>query len=661
MSGNKGRLQTQLVATFLLLSTVPMIIIMIMSITLTRKSTKNLVSSYTRQIVQQLEYNIHDYIGVGRGTLGDILALEYVKSATARYYKLDAIEQSTLRSNISEQILSIINTQDIITGIYICSEGKICYKDVKVKDTFDIMAFQASDAYTEMQNQSSVVSNWFCMGEGEENNIYIARKPSLSDNGYVVIMMDKSVLTRFIELANVDTCMSITILDEENQVISATDSSIPVKTDILERFDQLEEVSAVETINDNVVSMIKCSNGWKVIGVAPMTDLMIDFNRSCQSIILVLAIIIIIAIIISILQGKRITKPIVMMASYMKEVQSGHLDISHKIKEKTRINSKEIGLLITGFTDMINSLKEMIDTSKMVTATAKESTKILQYQATATSQSAEGISGTTESIAQGALQQRDAIEEADKMIAVLSENVNEVNNIIEDIRCISQITMNISCATRQKLGELTDQSEKNIQISNKVADSVQTLGAETANINQILEMIEKINKQTNLLAINASIEAVRAGESGKGFMVVAEEVRKLSLETSKAITNIANVLQVIEQKRQSTLSELAHAMEIFGEQRPLVEGINHTFTDIYEKMDGIDGQINKANELITIVSLEKQKIAERMKDITQIAEEFACIIEEVNAETIEQVEASNKINELATQLLEVVSSLEACY
>lgn len=661
MSRRKGKLKAQLVAIFLLLSIIPAMIIMTMSITITRKSTEDLVSVYTRQIVEQLNYNINDYIGIGRGTLGDVLSSEYVKAAISRYYKLTPSEQSTLRGKMNEKVTSVINSQDMISGIYICSDGQVCYKNVKVTDTFDIEAFEASDVFIKMQDQNNLSGSWFCVQDGIINKIYLSRKMSPQDNGYAVVLMNETVLSKFLELANVEKCMSIMIVDENNEVVATTGSETDIDTSILRYFDALEEKSSVEIIDDNVVSLIRCTNGWKVISVAAATSLMMDFNRACMGIVLVLIVIVIIVAILSLRQAKRITHPIVTMASYMKEVQNGQLDVGMKIKQTIHVESEEIDLLVTGFSNMIGSLKEMIDTSKNVTATAKDHTTVLRHQAQATSQSAEDISSTIENISQGALKQRDAIEEAVKLVENLSENVNQVNNSVEEIRHTSQMTMNISHETHHALEQLSSQTENNLQISNKVSQSVKELGEETTNINQILNIIQSINKQTNLLAINASIEAVRAGDSGKGFMVVAEEVRKLSIEIAEAITRIAQVVKIIEEKRNVTLSELSEAVEVFNEQRPLVEGINQTFTHIYENMDEIDGQINHANGLITTVSKEKQEIENRMKDITQIAEEFACIIEEVNAETMEQVVASNKINELAGQLLEVVVSLENCY
>lgn len=656
-----GKLQTQLVAIFLLISIIPAIIIMAMSIGLTTKSTKDLVSMYTEQIIEQLNYNMDDYISTARASMGDILSFEYVKTALARYNTLDAVEQSNLRADINVKVLSIMNTQESILGVYICSQGNVCYKTVKVKDTFDIAAFEDSNQYKQIQKADSTAFSWFTLGEGEDKRVYLARKDASSETGYVVMLMNMQTLSKLLNLANVDTCMSIAILDEAYEQLTATDENFEVDELILQQAENLNETTAVETIHNNVVSVVNCSNGWKVVSIAPVAKLMTRFNRSCRSIVIVLVLIIICVAAISILIGKKVTSPIVKMADYMKKVKDGDLEVGKQIQNDIKAKNIETDMLISGFSSMVGSLKEMIDASKNVVNIAKKNTRALEEQAQATSKIAVGVSQTTENITSGALKQRDAMDEAVRVVIALSENVNEVNDIVGKVQETSRDTMAISGETRTRLKALYNQSERNIQLSQKVSFCVQELGDETENINHILSMIQGINKQTNLLAINASIEAVQAGESGKGFMVVAEEVRKLSVETQEAIKKIAEVVKVIEEKRKSTLDGLNEAMTVFHEQLPLVNSVNDTFLNIYNRMDGIDSKIQSANALITKVVEEKENIENKIKAIAQISEEFACIVEEVNAQTIEQVEASEHISKLAMQLMEIVTSLETCY
>ena len=655
----KGKLQTQLVTIFILISIISALTIMLMSINFTRKSTKDLVSSYTEQIGEQLLYNINDYISIARGAVGDILASEYVKTAVSRYYSLQASEQSELRANINVKVQSVMNTQDMISGVYICSEDKVCYKIVKVKDCFNIDEFKASQAYTQIYEQEQTSPIWFYIGEGNERQLFLVRKAA-GANGYIIIMMDMEALTKLLDLANVDTCTFITILDENNEIVATTDHGKTINDEILKQLGEKEEHS-VRIIDENIVNLLECTNGWKIISVAPMSNLMSEFTRSCNKIVLVLVVLVGCVALLSIVVGRRVTKPIVAMAQYMKRIEQQNFCIDEELKLDIRPQNQETQMLMVGFTNMLESLKDMISTSKQVTLDAKLSTKELQEQAETTSHSASDISSTTDNIAQGTLKQKEAVEEAVKLVGVLSEKVNKVNEIIEGIRDVSKETMIASSETRSCLSELYNQSEKNILTSKKVSESVQELGEETESINNILDMIQSINKLTNLLAINASIEAARAGESGKGFTVVASEVRKLSLETDNAIKRIAMVVESIEEKRKQTLVELSEAMKVFDKQLPLVNGINHTFSNIYNKMDNIDVQINETNKLIGVVTDTKEAIERQIKGVSQIAEEFVCIIEEVNAQTIEQAQASEKINDLAIRLLESVTSLQESY
>ena len=661
MKAKQGKLRTQLVAIFLLISIIPAIIIMTLSVGLTTKSTKDLVSIYTDQIAQQLSYNIDNYISTARVTIGDILTSEYVKKAISKYNSLDAAEQSALRGNINVKVQSIMNTQDAISGIYICSQGKVCYKYVKVEDSFDIQEFESSKAYQKMQDQSSTEFNWFCMGKGKDKKIYLSRKDATVGGGYIVMMMDTQTLEKLLKLANVDACMSIVVLDNSDEVIATTNENLVIDENVKRRLNALEDTVVVDTISNNVVSMLNCNNGWRVVSVAPVAKLMRGFNQSRNGITVVLVAVIICAIVITLVLSKQITKPIIKMVSYMNEVQRGNLNIVDKLSTDIKARNVEMTMLVNGFSSMIKVLGQMIEASKKVASTAKTNTCALQERAQTTSQAAIGVNTTTESITEGALKQRDAMEEAVELVSTLSENVNEVNRVVEDIRKTSRDTMLVSDKTQGEIKALYGQSRKNIEISSKVAECVQALGDKTKDISHILSMIQGINKQTNLLAINASIEAVRAGESGKGFVVVAEEVSKLSVQTGEAIKKIAEVVQVIEEKRKSTLEGLAEAENVFNAQLPLVEKINGTFSNIYDGMNGIDDKLNNANTIIRTVVSEKEAIEKKIRAITQISEEFACIIEEVNAQTIEQVEASDAISKLSSQLLEVVTSLENCY
>lgn len=643
-----------------MIGVIPSIIIMSLSIGLTTNSTKKLVGSYTERILNQLNYNVDNFIMTSRSTMGDIVRAPYVQKMAAKYDHLDGTEQSILRAEVSEKISPIIKNQEAIEGIYICSPSHIYYKINKSEDRFDIDAFKQTQGYERLQASQEIEFVWITLNEGEEISIYLARKVIKDSDSFVLFKLDGEILDYLLELANIEKCMSLTILDQDNNVIRATQNELQVDEAVLTKIQVTEDNIVMKSMDHTLLGIKKCSNGWRIISAASEKDLMSDFHKSCRALAGVLGGCVIVAVLLSVFIGRKITRPIIKIADYMSQAEQGDLSVIEEISRENNQDSIELEKLMKGFGSMLRSLQVMLHASKEVTLSVKETTERLTEKATMNSNIATDIDHTTDHIADGATKQRDDMEVAVSYIEDLSQNVEDVHHIVAEIGEASHEVMEKSEETRDHLTRLCKQSEESNKISQKVTEAVRGLGEEIAQINNILGLIKNINKQTNLLAINASIEAARAGESGKGFSVVANEVRTLSMEIENAITKIGEVTECIEEKKGESLEGLNEAIHIFGEQLPLVEEVNSSFSSIYTSMNDIDKQIDRTNELISDVVKMEATISDKVRSITQIAEEFACTIEEVSAATTEQVEASSEMKKMAVALLEVVQTLDHC-
>lgn len=657
---HKFKLKNQLIAIFIVISLIPTFIIMAMSMNITTRSTQNVVGDYSQKIVEQLSYNIESYISVARTTMGDIVGFQKLQNYIKKVNQNDMVGASTYFGDVKERVRSTLKTQQAILGFCVLVNDKKIYQEANISFDFDVEAFSASEAYTKVQEIPTSEFYWFTLEADGERNIYLVRKMLNSNDTLLIALMNKDYLNELLELADLKKDISMMIVDAQNQVITSNNNGV-IDEKLISYMRESSNTTETLNLSDNLVSFVKTSNGWGITSSAAMDSLLKDYHDDSRVIFIVVGVILLVVILISILISRKITKPIVKMASYMMRVEKGQLSFKQELEQELEYNNVEMHILVKGFTSMLNTLDSMIGKAKAVTSSVYEHTHSLQDMAQDTSLSATEVGKTIESVALGAQAQNKEIEESVTLINVLSNNINKVTDSMEHIREASKQTMSMSEATKVRLTDLYNGAQNTIRISEKVSQCVQELGEEAEGIHKILDMIQNVNGQTNLLALNAAIEAARAGEAGKGFAVVADEVRKLSVQTESAISNIASTLQIIEEKKKLTLEQLMMALEVFNKQLPMVNGVTEIFTDIDTKMKEVDISLNNAHHMIGKVVEEKEAVEKKMKYIAQVVEEAVSVTEEVSAETVEQIEASKSITQLADELALTVEQLEESY
>ena len=671
MRKRKGKLQTRLIIYFSCIAIIPALIVLSMSLNFTTSSTEELVGMYTKKLIEQLNCNLGNFISTGRGIVGDLVSSNEIKKMATKNATLTPIEQSDLRVDVAEDIIPAIKMQSAIDGAYIYGQGKLYYQHLKNQDNFNVNVFMESEAYQKMLEMASSEFIWFTLENNGEENIYLARKVNATSDGAVILVMNKAYLEDLLVLSNIENHMSLAILNEKNQVIISSEAIEEIEAWVAENQSEMNTAQENNTtdsttgntkiIDGNIVSFITCSNGWKVASFAPISTLMSGFKVATVKAIAILAVCSLIAIGFSIIIGRHLTKPIVKIVKQMDKVTQGDLEHSEDLEKPIKGQTQEIAMLTTGFIGMVKSLREVREASQIVTERVKESTKDLNEETGKTSELEEAVNATIEQVAIGAKSQSEETQSATALMEILSMGVTQVSEVVGGIDQTSKEVMEISHSTERKLNVLSKQSEENIAVTHRIGASVSALGEATKNINNVLNMVKNINNQTEMLALNASIEAVRAGSLGKGFAVIASEVRGLALETNDAIKAIQELLVVIEDKSRSARKELEEATKYFEMQKPVVEDATESFVMIMDRMRYIDKDIHHAHELVGEIIEHNTGALDKIVRINGIAQEFACVTEEASGKTVSQAKCINNIHSLTVELGEVVKELEKCY
>jgi methyl-accepting chemotaxis protein len=296
-----------------------------------------------------------------------------------------------------------------------------------------------------------------------------------------------------------------------------------------------------------------------------------------------------------------------------------------------------IGKLFTGFNNVVTNIKNII----------LKVTEAVQATASAANQ----ISSSTEEMAAGAQEQSTQVAEVAAGVEQMSKTIFETTKNTEQATSSSKNAGRIAKEGGNVVKETIKGMNSIAQVVKKSAESIQVLGKSSDQIGEIVQVIDDIADQTNLLALNAAIEAARAGEQGRGFAVVADEVRKLAERTTKATKEIATMIKQIQRDTNEAVASMQQGTEEVEAGKKLAEKAGASLQEIIlgaEEVVDIVTQVAAASEEQSSTS---EQISANIEAISNVIQESASGIQQI-------ARASEDLNKLTLNLQELVSQFK---
>jgi len=357
----------------------------------------------------------------------------------------------------------------------------------------------------------------------------------------------------------------------------------------------------------------------------------------------VVAFCIVIALIIAIVLTLNIivTKSINNVVARLKDVAQGEGDITKRLG----INSKdEIGELAGLFDAFLEKLQSIIVDITGYSGKLDSSSSELLTIAQLMSKGATNISFRSDTVATAAEEMSANMTSIATAVEEASTNVNMVSAAAEEMTStIHEIAQNTE--------ETRKTSSKAAERANTASKNIDELGQSAQEIGKVVETITDISEQTNLLALNATIEAARAGDAGKGFSVVAGEIKDLARQTAAATLEIKTTIETIQKSTQGAVSEIGEIASIITEVNEMIDTVAAATNEQSSTTKEIANNVNQAAQGIS-------EITERVNQSSCVANEIAKDIANVNQATDDMTTSSTHVNDSADELSRLATELK---
>ncbi len=410
---------------------------------------------------------------------------------------------------------------------------------------------------------------------------------------------------------------------------------------------------------------------------------------------------------------RNVIKPVNKYKELMQQIAEGNMTAKANELEilKTRDELEELGISLkemyqnirTFLYNIFSATDQMVAASNNVNNNAETNLRSIEQVTTAIQQVAMGsheqardlqntsamittLDQVIDTIKDSSVQQKQNVDKTTDFIDEMSKVMDKVVDNTKLITDDTQNTFDAASEGKELVDETIDGMKSIKDMVDRLALQITQLGERSQQIGEIIQVIQDIAEQTNLLALNAAIEAARAGEHGKGFAVVADEVRKLAENSRKSTEEIRSLIMGIQSETSNVIGEMGRATEDVerGEKvaykagtalRNIIAAVNKLLTEVNEinaEMENMKGKSREVVEAVNVIARttennsvitdelmkESRKAMESVMNVSSISEENAAATEEVNASAEEVTATTYQIREQVEELNKLFNELQ---
>jgi methyl-accepting chemotaxis protein len=393
--------------------------------------------------------------------------------------------------------------------------------------------------------------------------------------------------------------------------------------------------------------------GSIICTLIPQSDIMSQLNITKTITTILVIICCLVAFFIGLILATDIAKIISKFSRTFKFVSDGDFTV--------RINTTrqdEFGVLAHDIDHMLEQIRDLVaetadfghDVSDAALKVSGASGEILT--------SINEVSETVNVMGRGVSEQA---KDTEKSFLQMTDFAGQIGEAYEDTRLVGKVankTQQAISSGRGIVSELMQQVTTTVEVTSVIIRDIDELQLQSKSIDSIVETINEIASTTNLLSLNASIEAARAGDAGRGFAVVAEHIRSLAEQSVESVKKIDTIVKAIQQKTQVTASSAKNAEHMLGTQTEALNNTVKVFQDVDSHMVDLLEKINHITKNMQTISVSKDEVLDAIKNIAAVTEETLASSEVVSTNIGTQITAVETLNSQAEEMREKAKELE---
>lgn len=414
------------------------------------------------------------------------------------------------------------------------------------------------------------------------------------------------------------------------------------------------EIDATYEGKEKTVELVTNSmTGWKLLGIIDKEEIESEASVINKTVQVVTLISIVVGGILVYFIVRSIISPLSRLVTASERISEG--DLTYQITLKQR---DEIGALAQSFNRMSEELRRIIlevrQKSEMVSVSSEELTASTEQ----TKQASNHIAYAMQEVAAGSESQVLNINMSSEVINEMTLSMQQIDkNTGEMSKTAIQATEN-SLEGGQIIEKAVGQMNNISSTVNQLSEVVQELGEGSQRIGEIIEVITRIADQTNLLALNAAIEAARAGEQGRGFAVVADEVRKLAEQSAGSSQQISLIIRMIQEKTSQAVNSMKEVTNEVYQGISIVHSAGDSFEEIKHSINEVSNQIEHVTSVIHQMSTGSKQVLQSIDVIYKAVEETSAETQNVSSAVEEQLASMEEIAASASSLSDMAEELQ---